>query len=85
VPYVSTRTGLVFLYTQDAALARSGVWVWYFTAVDYRNGRVVWQARAGAGGTKNDDDAPMSIGPTGAVYQNFPFGVVWVHDQAGAR
>lgn len=85
VPYLSTRTGLLYLYTQDNTLARAGVWVWYFTAVDYRTGHVVWQARAGAGGTKNDDYAPMSIGPTGAVYQNLPFGAVWVRDERAGR
>lgn len=82
VPYLSTRTGLLYLYTQDATLARAGIWVWYFTAVDYRTGRVVWQARAGAGGTLNDDYTPMSIGPTGAVYQNLPTGVVFAHDRS---
>jgi hypothetical protein len=81
VPYLSTRSGLLYLYTQDETLARSGLWVWYFTAVDYRTGHVVWQARAGAGGTKNDDYAPMSIGPTGDVYQNFPLGVAFVLDR----
>lgn len=83
VPYLSSATGLIYTYTQDEQLAAQGQYVWYFAAIDYRTGRVVWRVRAGAGTLKNDNFSPMSIGPDGTLYQQVPFGVIWVKDGTG--
>ncbi len=73
-------TGLVYGYTEDEARAAGGSYVWYFVAVDYRTGRVVWRQRAGAGSTKNDDGEPTVAGANGVLYQTVPLGLVWMRD-----
>jgi hypothetical protein len=80
VPFLSTATGLVYGYTQDAELTAGGQYVWYFVALDYRSGKEVWRIRAGAGGTYNDSYEPGSLGPDGSFYQGLPFGVVRLRD-----
>lgn len=80
VAFLSTATGLIYGYTQDPELADQGTYVWYFVAVDYATGDILWRARAGAGGTKNDSYAPGSLGPDGTFYQSLQLGVVWMRD-----
>jgi sugar lactone lactonase YvrE len=79
-PVLSTATGLAYGYSQDEQRASAGSYIWYFVAVDYASGRVVWRQRAGAGGTKNDNHGPTSIGGGGTLYQSVPTGVVWMRD-----
>jgi hypothetical protein len=79
-PVLSTTTGLLYGYTQDPARADTGSYIWYFLAVDYGTGRVVWQLRAGAGSTKNDNREPMVLGANGLLYQSVPLGLVWMRD-----
>lgn len=79
-PILSTTTGLIYGYTQDPVAAASGNYVWYFVAVDERSGDVIWQQRAGAGSTKNDDGLPTVVGANGVLYQCVPLGLVWMHD-----
>jgi hypothetical protein len=81
-PVLSTTTGLVYGYTEDEARAAAGSYVWYFVAVDYRNGRVVWRQRAGAGSTKNDNRQPTMVGANGVLYQTLPLGLEWMRDVA---
>jgi hypothetical protein len=81
-PVLSTATGLVYGYTQDEARAAAGSYVWYFVAIDYRNGRVVWHQRTGAGSTKNDNRQPTVLGANGVLYQTLPLGLVWMRDVA---
>lgn len=84
-PVLSTVTGLVYGYSQDEARADAGSYVWYFVAVDYRSGRVMWRQRAGAGGTKNDNFLPTSLGPNRTLYQAMPLGVTWMRDVTPVR
>jgi hypothetical protein len=79
-PVLSVTTGLVYGYTQDESRAAAGSYVWYFVAVDYRTGRIVWRQRSGAGSTKNDDRQPMMVGANGVLYQIVPLGLVWMRD-----
>ncbi|MDQ1427567.1 MAG: hypothetical protein QOK39_1043 [Acidimicrobiaceae bacterium] len=81
-PVLSTTTGLVYGYTQDEGRAAAGRYVWYFVAVDYRTGRVMWRQRSGAGGTKNDNRQPLVLGANGVLYQTLPLGLVWMRDVA---
>ncbi|MFF7309128.1 hypothetical protein [Streptomyces sp. NPDC008137] len=80
VPVLSTATGLVYGYTQDAHLAAEGTYVWYAEALDFRTGEVKWKKRTGAGGTFNDIFAPASLGPDGTLYQRVAGGLVAVKD-----
>ncbi|KAI8210131.1 hypothetical protein K4K54_009759 [Colletotrichum sp. SAR 10_86] len=77
---LSTANGLVYSYTQDEELAGRGLYVWYFTAIDFRTGEVVWRIRAGAGGRYNNNVAPTQMSPNGAIYQVVAGGVTWLRD-----
>ncbi|EQB44888.1 hypothetical protein CGLO_16306 [Colletotrichum gloeosporioides Cg-14] len=77
---LSTANGLVYSYTQDEELAGQGLYVWYFTAIDFRTGEVVWRIRAGAGGRYNNNVAPTQMSPNGAIYQVVAGGVTWLRD-----
>jgi hypothetical protein len=81
-PVLSTATGLVYGYTQDEGRAAAGRYIWYFVAVDYRSGRIVWRQRSGAGGTKNDNRQLLVLGANGVLYQTLPLGLVWMRDVA---
>ncbi len=80
VPVVSTETGLIYGYTQDPDLAAEGEYVWYFTAIDYRTGEVVWRIRSGAGFTYNDGFRGATLGPDGTLYQGLTYGTVMLRD-----
>ncbi|KXH34355.1 hypothetical protein CSIM01_00266 [Colletotrichum simmondsii] len=77
---LSTANGLVYSYTQDEELAGQGLYVWYFTAIDFRTGEIVWRVRAGAGGTYNNNVAPTQMSPNGGIYQVVAGGVTWLRD-----
>lgn len=79
-PVLSSTTGLLYGYTQDPARAAMGTYVWYFVAVSFQNGSVVWQQRAGAGATKNNNREPLTLGANGVLYQSVPLGLVWMRD-----
>jgi hypothetical protein len=79
---LSSTTGLVYGYTQDVDRAAAGSYIWYYVAVDYRTGRVLWRQRAGAGSTKNDNRQPLTLGANGVLYQPVPLGLEWMRDVA---
>ncbi|KJZ70818.1 hypothetical protein HIM_09777 [Hirsutella minnesotensis 3608] len=49
-PMLSTRTGLLYVSTQDFDLAVKGNYQYYLAAFDFASGREVWRVRKGAGG-----------------------------------
>jgi hypothetical protein len=79
-PVLSATTGLVYGYTQDEVRAATGRYIWYFAALDYPTGRIVWRQRAGAGSTKNDNRQPTILGADGVLFQTVPRGLVWMRD-----
>ncbi len=81
-PVLASGTGLLYGYTEDEGRAAAGSFIWYFVAVDYRTGRVVWRQRAGAGSTKNDNRQPTMMGANGVLYQTVPLGILWMRDVA---
>jgi PASTA domain len=85
VPVMSTQTGLIYAYEEDEALAEIGLYAFYFEAIDYRTGDVVWRRLAGAGGYKNDNYSPMALGPDGTLYQGTSLGTVWMRDNPPAK
>lgn len=53
-----------------------------FTALNFATGEVVWRARAGAGGTFNNNLAPTQLSPSGRLWQIVMGGVAWLDDYA---
>jgi hypothetical protein len=84
VPVMSTQTGLIYSYEQDEALAEIGLFAFYFEAIDYRTGKVVWRQLAGAGGYKNNNYSPTLLSPDGTLYQGTSLGYVWMRDNQPA-
>ncbi|MDR3082701.1 MAG: hypothetical protein LBV60_17535 [Streptomyces sp.] len=79
---MSTRTGLVYTYTLKKDPA-SGVDVWYWSALDFRKGRVVWEKRAGTGSLFNNHYAPLSVGPNHNMYLGVLGGIAAIKDTRG--
>ncbi|RYP53200.1 hypothetical protein DL768_001793 [Monosporascus sp. mg162] len=79
VPALSTKTGILYGYVQEEEFAVDGRYVWYFIAVDWESGELLWRKRAGAGGSYNDNAWPGSVGE-GRFYQSLMLGVVWIED-----
>jgi hypothetical protein len=79
VPKLSLANGLVYTYTkpQDPAQTDS----WYFTALDFRNGRVIYKRLAGTGLGFNNNFAPVSLSPNGrTAYVGVLGGLVMLRD-----
>jgi hypothetical protein len=55
-----TANGLI--YTYENLSDPSGADPWYWTAVDYRTGKVVWRQRSGYGGLFNNHYAGIALG-----------------------
>ncbi len=78
LPKLSTQTGLIYVIDrQDDA---NGVDVYYWTAVDFRTGKVVWRKMAGRGVAWDSYFAPSSLGPTGTFYNGNYGGLAAVRD-----
>jgi hypothetical protein len=62
VPKVDTRNGLIYTYenVRDPRAPRSDPWYW--TALDFRSGRVVFKQLAGHGGLYNNHYAGIALG-----------------------
>jgi hypothetical protein len=78
VPKLSTKTGLVYLYTRDPDPNGSQSWFW--TAVDFRTGRTVWKQYAGSGLGFNNNYAGLAIGPTRTAYLGTIGGLIALKD-----
>ncbi len=66
--------GAVLTYTKESSLI--GTDAWWFTAVDVRNGDVLWRRLAGVGPMLNNHYAGGYLGPDGSVYVGTISGVV---------
>jgi hypothetical protein len=77
VPKLALGAGLVYTYTKPAGDVTDP---WYLTALDYRTGATVFQARAGAGPLFNNNYAPVTIGPDGTAYVGVLGGLVALRD-----
>ena len=75
---LSTANGLVYTYTRryDA----NGTDVWYWTAIDFRTGKVAWERQVGTG-PQFDAYWPIpQIGPNGTLYMSAYGGVIATRD-----
>ena len=77
-PKMSTKTGLIYFYTQK--YDQAGLEVYYWTAVDFRTGAIVWEQQVGTGSQFNSYVPGPAIGPTGALYVGLYGGLVSLRD-----
>jgi hypothetical protein len=78
VPKLSTKTGLLYTYTQNRDSA--GVQRWDWSAIDYRNGKRVWRQLAGTGAAFNNNYAGIAVAPDGSLLLGTIGGLVGLRD-----
>jgi hypothetical protein len=78
VPKLSTKTGLIYTYTRPPD--PSGAQGYYWTAIGFHTGRIVWQRYAGSGLAYNNNYAGLAIGPDGTEYLGATGGIVTLRD-----
>jgi hypothetical protein len=61
VPKLSTRTGLLYLYTKDPDPVNTTSDAWFWTAVDFEDGKTIWKRFAGTGINFNNHYAGLVI------------------------
>jgi hypothetical protein len=78
-PKLSTRTGLI--YVQDRKWdAENELYAYYWAALDFRTGEVVWEKLAGTGDMYDNFWAAASVGPNGALYGTVYGGLTMLRD-----
>jgi hypothetical protein len=75
---MSLANGLIYTYTKPKGPATTDPW--YFTAVDFHTGSVVYSRLAGTGVLYNNHYAGAYLGPNGALYVGVLGGVVAMWD-----
>ncbi len=78
VPKVSTKTGLVYTYSRPPD--PSGSQGYYWTAINFHNGKTVWRQYAGSGLVYNNNYAGIAIGPDGTAYLGVIGGILALRD-----
>jgi hypothetical protein len=77
VTKLSLATGLIYTYTKAPGSSDP----WYWTALDFRTGKVVWKAYAGSGSLGfNNNYAGLTIGPNHEEYLGTLGGVLALRD-----
>ncbi|MGN2635204.1 hypothetical protein ACTD5D_03230 [Nocardia takedensis] len=76
VPKLSLATGLIYTYTKGEQPTDP----WYWTALDFRTGAVVFQRLAGVGFGFNNNYAGLALGPDGAAYLGTLGGLISLRD-----
>jgi len=75
---MSLANGLIYTYTKPKGPATTDPW--YFTAVDFHSGAVVYQRLAGTGILFNNHYAGAYLGPNGTMYVGVLGGIVAMRD-----
>lgn len=78
VSKMSVSNGLIYTYTKPAGPGTTDAW--YFTAMDFATGNVVYSRLAGTGVLYNNHYAPVYLGPDGAAYVGVVGGIVKIRD-----
>lgn len=77
-PKMSTKTGLVYFYNRRDD--RSGLDVYYWTAVDFRTGAIMWEQQVGTGPQFDTFLPAPTIGPNGLLYVGLYGGILSMTD-----
>ena len=75
---MSLANGIVYCYTKPAGPGTTDPW--YFTALDFRTGKVLWKQLSGTGQLYDNFYAGTYIGPDGTLYQGVTGGIVAMRD-----
>ena len=78
VPKLSTKTGLI--YTYERPLDPSGAEGYYWTAIDWRNGKTAFRQYAGSGLNYNNNYAGLALGSDGTAYLGVVGGMLALRD-----
>lgn len=76
VSKLSLANGLIYTYTTDGSASEP----WYWTALDFRTGAVVYEALAGNGVGYNNNYAGIALGPNGTEYLGTLGGIAALRD-----
>jgi hypothetical protein len=79
VPKFSAATGLIYTYTKPKGPGKIDRWYW--TALDYRTGGVVYSKLAGTGNAFNNSYASLYVAPNGVGYVGVLKGLIRVEDR----
>ncbi|HZE18275.1 MAG TPA: hypothetical protein VE197_22725 [Mycobacterium sp.] len=79
-PRLSTKTGLVYVYARRVDPNHPLRYVGYWTAVDFRTGKTIWQRLAGTGRRYDAYYPTVNIGPKGILYYSAFDGLVALRD-----
>jgi hypothetical protein len=77
VPKLSTKTGLIYTYTRPPDELAQG---YYWTAIDFRNGKTKWTKYSGSGLGFNNNYAGLALGPDGTAYLGTIGGMIALRD-----
>jgi hypothetical protein len=78
VSKLSLATGLIYTYTTNDSPSAP----WYWTALDFRTGRVVYRVLAGNGPGFNNNYAGIAVSPAGTEYVGTLGGIALLRDGA---
>jgi hypothetical protein len=81
VPKLSTRSGLVYLYTKPPNTYRDSE-QFHLTALDFRTGRTVFKVLTGTGMLFDNNWAELALSPQGAAFVGVLNGLVKVKDRS---
>ncbi len=83
VPKLSTKNGIVYLYTREYGngIPDNAV-AWYLTAVDFETGETLFKVFTGCGRNWNNSYGPITIGPNGSAYVGVFNGLISITDTA---
>lgn len=76
---LSTKTGMIYTISREYDAQNDG-FVYYWIALDFRTGDVVWKKMAGAGDAFDSFYPALSIGPNKALYVGVYGGFISVRD-----
>jgi hypothetical protein len=77
---LSTRTGLIYTFSRKYD-DQNQVWAYYWTALDFRTGKVVWEKLAGTGHDKFEHFWPaLYVGPRETLYVGLFGGLAAMRD-----
>jgi hypothetical protein len=84
VPKLSTKSGLVYLYTKPKDTYRKTE-EFYLTAIDYRTGKPVFRVLTGTGMLFDNNWAEIALAPNGETYVGVLNGFIKVSDRTKPR